>query len=635
MSSNPLDHSSKSNNSSRSTLERRLDIVVTQGTANATGSFLLVVSGEQSGKLFPLNKPKLIIGRSPNADVRVNEKAVSHKHAGISVDGQHYTIRDLGSTNGTLVNGNLATDAVELQGGDTIAIGSTTLTFLSREDQGIDRTIQLQGGSRPAPGMEYIEAMRSQPSMPPAMAPGMAPSQYAAAYPVSMVPPGEESMSFTDVLRKINTFWLYTKRYGWLVATCTCFGVAAGILQTRLSPPPGSAWFEVILSSRGVNSDDDDGRSGVPIFLSPDSTFRSLPLIKKTWKELTNKVPSDDFASALQKDLTFEQAGYKSPLWRGEYRSGTSARAVEFLTKHLHVYLENEVDKKLNLIRSPLKVIRRQLDEAQTTMRTSESQLFEFRNKYPKAVPRDTPLPNGLKKSLARASSNAGKLANVNAEIQRVESKLQQDVSGKKKKLERSRKYADDADLKRKQLGSARAGGLGEQHPTIKRLQAEYDSLKALERQAQREGTSALERETDAARIALNEQLRVLRNRRRALQVQRSRTDRDKSQAAIEQESLPALQARYQELSRSYSSSEADYKELTAKLRNKTLDLENARAHGENHYDITTPPTGTKPSIIKATVKRAVLGGFVGLFLALLAAGILELRARLLARRIS
>src|SRR5262245_16139852 len=193
--------SSPAPGSNGDSLERRLDIVVTQVNAPTQGkALLLVVAGETAGKLFPLTKTELFIGRSANADIRINEKAVSHMHARLRLSGADCSINDLGSTNGTFVNNELIAGSVRLRGGDTLCVGATTFTYLASGDASSDQTIQLHG----AGGPNFIDAVRIQPSLPPA---------YGAPQPqVAMAPPSEDGMSLTDVLRKVNSAWMYTKR---------------------------------------------------------------------------------------------------------------------------------------------------------------------------------------------------------------------------------------------------------------------------------------------------------------------------------------------------------------------------------------------------------------------------------------
>lgn len=73
---------------------------------------------------IPLDKPQIVLGRLPDCDVRVNSNMVSRRHAELCVDGDHITIRDLGSGNGTFVNGNrLGEETVSLGGGDRVKLG--------------------------------------------------------------------------------------------------------------------------------------------------------------------------------------------------------------------------------------------------------------------------------------------------------------------------------------------------------------------------------------------------------------------------------------------------------------------------------------------------------------------------------
>jgi hypothetical protein len=71
---------------------------------------------------------------------------------------------------------------------------------------------------------------------------------------------------------------------------------------------------------------------------------------------------------------------------------------------------------------------------------------------------------------------------------------------------------------------------------------------------------------------------------------------------------------------------------LLKKRETTDRQLERERTSAEARYDIITPPTPEAASIASATIKRAGMGGIVGLGLALIAAACLELRRTLIAR---
>jgi Protein of unknown function (DUF3662)/FHA domain len=88
---------------------------------------LLDVNGTQ----HPLSPPGLVVGRGTEADVRINDPGVSRRHVEFEVDlggGQpRLSVRDLGSTNGMLVDGHRITHTA-VHDGTTVKIGNTTMT---------------------------------------------------------------------------------------------------------------------------------------------------------------------------------------------------------------------------------------------------------------------------------------------------------------------------------------------------------------------------------------------------------------------------------------------------------------------------------------------------------------------------
>ena len=84
---------------------------------------LKVIEGKQTGTLIPLNREKFLIGREEDCQLRPNSDLVSRHHCVIAIDDFTVRIRDLGSTNGTFVNGQRITTQVVLKQGDQIRIG--------------------------------------------------------------------------------------------------------------------------------------------------------------------------------------------------------------------------------------------------------------------------------------------------------------------------------------------------------------------------------------------------------------------------------------------------------------------------------------------------------------------------------
>lgn len=89
---------------------------------------LRVNSGPDQGKVFQLKGASIVVGRHEGCDIVLNDSSVSRRHARLELHRGRYTIMDLGSTNGTIVNG-IKTGAKVLEPGDTIILGTTTCTF--------------------------------------------------------------------------------------------------------------------------------------------------------------------------------------------------------------------------------------------------------------------------------------------------------------------------------------------------------------------------------------------------------------------------------------------------------------------------------------------------------------------------
>ena len=69
----------------------------------------------------------VVVGRSPSSDIVIDEPYVSATHARFTIQGPALVLEDLGSTNGTMVNGHVIDQPVTLRDGDEVQVGDTVM----------------------------------------------------------------------------------------------------------------------------------------------------------------------------------------------------------------------------------------------------------------------------------------------------------------------------------------------------------------------------------------------------------------------------------------------------------------------------------------------------------------------------
>jgi diguanylate cyclase (GGDEF)-like protein len=91
---------------------------------------LVAYAGAALGRVFPLIRGEVIVGRAPKSGVALLDGEVSRHHVRIQVEEGRVQVEDLGSTNGTRVNGVLLRGQVDLRAGDRLAIGGHVLKLV-------------------------------------------------------------------------------------------------------------------------------------------------------------------------------------------------------------------------------------------------------------------------------------------------------------------------------------------------------------------------------------------------------------------------------------------------------------------------------------------------------------------------
>ncbi len=147
---------------------------------------LVMQKGPTPGATMEISQPQMLIGRDPACDIVISDAEVSRRHARVLISGDTCILEDLGSTNGTFVNGRRISAPHELRPGDTIMMGENVVVVF--ESQGFDPNATVM--SRPPVAAQSVEPAQP-PAPPPAGFAGQAPanpSAVPAVQPVAQPP---------------------------------------------------------------------------------------------------------------------------------------------------------------------------------------------------------------------------------------------------------------------------------------------------------------------------------------------------------------------------------------------------------------------------------------------------------------
>lgn len=574
-------------------------------------AFLLVLSGEHPGRLFPLDRPERIIGRGKQADIRIEQPSISYRHAKIlSGNGVHRLV-DLGSTNGTFVNDRPVTDQLDLNGGDVIRVGETTLSFLVSREHGDLPTVAIEhvpmmGMSRPPPGLPPFRG-------------------HAGSYPEFQVHGVEDGPTLRDLLARIVTVLRFFGRHRVALLVSTLLAAAAGGLSAFVMPPPGTAEFEVKLTPRTAQNpvQQFDGNN-LEFFSSAETTFRSPDLLRLTLTSLGEK-PTDDVLTRTRDRLKFDATGHLT--YRGTYTDKTPGRALTVLDRHVRTYLDSEIGKTLKVIRAEVDFLKGQLEQNEAELSRTETALRDFKASHIDGLPEQAEGQFTARLALKqRQTELASEAERASLELASARARLTREDPVLDQKVQMSQPYQQAiVDVKRK-LGEARASGLGEEHPEVIRLKKQEEELSRLSEQAMSADVSEISRRTNPGFKAMRDRVAELEVQKSAASSELARVSAELSKLDKVVKDLPDVEAKYAELTRSYAATKELHTKIFERYKAAELQLELERASAAARYEILTAPQVQKMSLRKITAMRVGTGAIVGFLIALLFAMIVEAR---------
>ena len=170
---------------------------------------LIMRSGPTPGASFNLEGDQLTIGRDATNDITINDAEISRRHARLTFQGGKYVLEDLGSTNGTFVNGHRLAGPRVLKSGEVVSFGEQIILVF-------EVTTVDAGATMVSPRAAAVPSA-SRPATPPPPPP----AEYAGSVPASPAPeafgsaaPGKK-MNLTPIIIGVVV----------LLCLCSCVGI--------------------------------------------------------------------------------------------------------------------------------------------------------------------------------------------------------------------------------------------------------------------------------------------------------------------------------------------------------------------------------------------------------------------------
>jgi predicted component of type VI protein secretion system len=171
---------------------------------------LVMRGGPTVGKSFILEKSEIFIGRDLSNDIVINDGEVSRRHTRLFLQGSNYVVEDLGSTNGTSVNGQRLMGPYILRPGEVVTLGEHVNLVFEAVQVDPDATIASAAARGPAPAQPMPQPYQPAPMPPPPPQPDFA----------GQVPMPPEMETFEEPKKKFP--WVIVIIVAVLLLICVC-----------------------------------------------------------------------------------------------------------------------------------------------------------------------------------------------------------------------------------------------------------------------------------------------------------------------------------------------------------------------------------------------------------------------------
>jgi len=183
-------------------------------------------SGPTPGKTFQLEKEETSLGRDLANDIAISDPEVSRQHAQFLMQGENIFVEDLGSTNGTFLNGERIANMQQLRAGDVVTLGENIVLIFEKTSYDPDATVV---SSQP------VEMPKAEPQPVPVPQPDFQQSPAPREYR----PPAQKPAARPVAKKKKKGFPI------WLVILILAIVVVACVIGVTLYFMPASWWCAI------------------------------------------------------------------------------------------------------------------------------------------------------------------------------------------------------------------------------------------------------------------------------------------------------------------------------------------------------------------------------------------------------
>jgi hypothetical protein len=606
-------------------LDARLDRAVPTIGAEA---FLLGVGGDHDGRVYPIWHNTVLIGRSDDADVLVLDASVSARHAQLINGSQGFEIEDLGSTNGTQIEGRPVTARTVVQTGQKIMVGQVEFKFLLHRR--MDATLAvIPKPIRPTNPDALVRYEHPRVDDRPTYRPPV-PARVASE-------DDEEGPSLEEIVGKVAVAYRFLRQNFLFLLAFVTIGGLLGVVSSVVLPPARQAECLLKLQPQvKANPVDHSVQGGPPdqqevsYFESAESVFVSPGLVQGTLEKMLGHPLPDKTVNSIADRLKFEslpdhmyKAGYREKLI-GSLPLGPT----EFLHAHLDNYLHTEISRAIRVFAAQADFLRDQLTAIEAEMNKISDQKMQFSQNN------SDRLPDTAAGTLTNRMELEKRRAELTAQIRSVQGELdaQRHALAAEGPLAQSRFHASEtyrtslAEVNRK-LSEAYAHGLADGHPEVRAIKEEKQRLEGLIAKEMGSQTDTLDRASNAGFQEQTNKVALLQ-----AQLSAARNDLGDTEKALKHVQnlvgdLPRVEAGVQHLTHMQEATTALHGQLFEQLKKAELQLKLERVSAESRYEVVVPPHLIAVGRAKTSAIRLMIGLFLGLVVGLATLGGRRLRS--------